>query len=72
MINFPTQIPDCDSQSSGFLDLLILDTSFCSTVAFLPLGNSDHVIVLVSIDFLPNSKSDASLHCLAFDYFCAD
>ena len=27
------------------------DASICSTMAFLPLGNSDHVVVSVSIDF---------------------
>ena len=52
MVNFPTRIPDCDSHSPALLDLFISsDASICSTMAFLPLGNSDHVVVSVSIDF---------------------
>ena len=46
MVNFPTQIPDCDSHSPALLDLFISsDTSICSTVALPPLGNSDHVVL---------------------------
>ena len=37
MVNFPTRIPDCDSHSHVLLDL--------------ELGNSDHVVVSVSIIF---------------------
>ena len=45
MVNFPTLIPDCDPHSPALLDLLIpSDTSICSTMAFSPLGNSDHVV----------------------------
>ena len=52
MVNFPTWIPNCDSHSPALLDLFrSSDTSICSTMAFLPLGNSDHVVVSVSIDF---------------------
>ena len=48
------------------------DTSICSTMAFAPLGNSDHVVVSVSIDFLPNSKRNALFHCIAYYYSYAD
>ena len=41
-------------------------------MAFPPLGNSDHVVVSVSIDFPSNSKRDALFHCIAYDYSCAD
>ena len=45
MVNFPTWIPDCDSHSPVLLDLFISSvTSICSTMAFSPLGNSDHVV----------------------------
>ena len=37
-----------------------------------PSENSDHVVVLVSIDFPSNSKQDASLHRMAYDYSRAD
>ena len=67
MVNFPTRIPDCDSHSPALLDLFISsDASICSTMAFPPLGNSDHVVVSVSIDFLSNSQWDALFHCIAY------
>ena len=73
MINFPTQIPDCDSHSPGLLDLFLSsDANICSTMAFPPLGNSDHVVVSVSIDFPSNSQWDVLFHCIAYDYSSAD
>ena len=73
IVNFPTRIPDCDSHSPALLDLFISsDASICSTMAFPPLGNSDHVVVSVSIDFPSNSQQDAPFHCIAYDYSCAD
>ena len=55
VVNFPTRIPDCDSHSPALLDLFISsDASICSTIASLPLGNSDHAVVSVSIDFPSN------------------
>ena len=73
MVNFPTRIPDCDSHSPALLDLFLSsDTSICSTMAFLPLENSDHVDVSVSIDFPSNSQWDALFHHIAYDYSCAD
>ena len=64
MVNFPTRIPDCDSHSPALLDLFFSsDASICSTMAFPPLGNSDHVVVSVSIDFPSYSQRDASFHC---------
>ena len=73
MVNFPTRISDCDSQSPVLLDLFLsFTTSICSTIVFSPLVNSDHVAVSVSIDFLSNSEQDAPCHCIAYDYFHAD
>ena len=41
MVNFPTQIPDCDSHSSHLLDFFLSShASISSTMAFPPLGNS--------------------------------
>ena len=37
-------------------------------MAFPPLGNSDHVVVSVSIDFPTNSQQDALFHRIAYDY----
>ena len=63
MVNFPT----------GILDLFLTsDASICSIVAFPPLGNSDHVVVSVSIDFPSNSQWDAPFHRIAYDYSSAD
>ena len=67
--NFPTRIPDCDSHSSALLDLFLSSgASICSTMAFSPLGNSDHIVVSVSIDFPINSKQDTPFHRVAYDY----
>ena len=41
-------------------------------MAFSPLGNSDYVVVSVSIDFPINSKQDTLFHRVAYDYSCAD
>ena len=41
-------------------------------MAFLPLGNSDHAVVSVSIDFPLNSKRDALFHHIAYDYSRTD
>ena len=73
MVNFPSGIPDCDSHSPALLDLfLCFDASICSTMAFPPLGNSDHVVVTVSIDFPTNSQRNTRFHRIAYDYSCAD
>ena len=73
MVNFPTRILDCDSHSPALLDLFISsDTSICSAMAFPPLGNSDHVVVSVSIDFPSYSQRDAPFHSIAYEYSCVD
>ena len=72
MINFLTQIPHCDSHSHALSDLFLSDASTCSTMAFLPLGKSDDIFVSVYIDFPINSKQDAPLNWIAYDYFRAD
>ena len=41
-------------------------------MAFPPVGNYDHVVVPVFIDFLSNSKQDAQFHRIAHDYSHAD
>ena len=69
MVNFPTWIPDCDSYGPALWDLFLSsDTSICSTLAFLPYENSDHVVVSASIDFLSNTKGDSLLHHITYDY----
>ena len=54
------------------LDLFLSsDASICSTMAFPPLTNSDHV-VSVSIEFSWNSKQDVPFHGIAYTYFRLD
>ena len=73
MVNFPTRILDCDSHSPALLDLFISSNAgIRSTMAFPPLGNSDHVVVSVSIDFPSYSQRDALFHCIAYGYSFAD
>ena len=69
MVNFPTPIQDCDSHSPAILDLFIpSDASICSAMALPLLGNSNHVVVSVSIDFPTNSQQDVPFHGIAYDY----
>ena len=74
MGNFPTRIPNYyDSHSPAPSDLFLSsNASICSALAFPPLGNSDHSVVSVSIDFPSNSKRDAPFHHIAFDHSRAD
>ena len=73
IVNFPTRVPDCDPHIPPLLDLFLSsDASICSTMAFPPLGNSDHVVVSVSTDFPIYSKQDTPFHCVAYDYSRAD
>ena len=66
MVNFPMWIPDCDSHSPTLLDLFFSsDANIYFTMAFPPLGNSDHVVVSVSIDFPSNLQWDALFHYIA-------
>ena len=69
MVNFPTEILDCDSYSPALLDLFISSNgSICFMVAFPSLENSDNVVVSASIILLSNSDWDALFHCIAYDY----
>ena len=69
MVNFLTEIPDQNSHSPALSDLFLYPNfSICSTIAFPPVGNSDHVVVSVSI----YSEGNTPFHCIAYDYSCAD
>ena len=41
-------------------------------MAFPQLGNSDHVVGSVSIDFPSNLQRDAPSYCIVYDYSRAD
>ena len=52
MVDFATQIPEFDSHSPALLDFFLSsEASISSRMTFCPLGNSDHVVASVSIDF---------------------
>ena len=73
MINCPTCISDYESHMSALLNLFLYSNpSICSTVAFSPLGISDHDVVSVSIVFPLNSKGDVPFHRTGYDYSCVD
>ena len=73
MVNFGTRIPGCDFHSPALFDLFIsYDANICSTIAFPPLGNSDHVVVSVYLDFTSHSQWDASFHHIFYGYSRAD
>ena len=71
MVNFPTRIPDYDSHS--FMDIFLSsDASIYSTMVFPSLGNFDHGVASVSIDFPSNPQWDTPFHDIAYDYSRAD
>ena len=73
MLNFPARNLYCDSDTLSPLDLFLSsDDGICFTMAFPPFGNSDHVVVSVSIDSPSDSHLDALFHCIGYDYSCAD
>ena len=72
MVNFPTRISNCDSHSPALLDLFLSSDTRIFICSLPPLGNSDHVVVSVSIDFPSNSHQDAPFHCIAYDHSRAD
>ena len=57
-VNFPTWIPDYDSDSPALLDLFISSDGSIHMfyIGFPFMGNSAHVFASVSIDFPSNSK----------------
>ena len=51
MVNFPTRVPDSDSEI-----FLSVDASICSTDRLPHLGNSDPAVVFVSADLSSSSR----------------
>ena len=73
IVNFPTQIQDCDSGSCASLDLFLYSFArICSAIVFPPLGSYYHVNVWVSIDFPSNSKWDVSFQRIAHNFSCTN
>ena len=65
MVNFPTQIPDCDSHSSALLNLFISYASICSAMASPPLWNSD-------VAEFPLTFQQTQNNSMAYEYSHAD
>ena len=73
MVKFSTQIPNCESHSPALLDFFLSsDTSIFSTMVLHLLGNSDHVVVSVSIDSPSNLQQDAPFHCVPYNHSCTE
>ena len=72
MINFRSRVSYCNSHSPALLNLFIYSNTLFSGKLFSSFGNSDHGVVLVSMDFLPNSKGDNPFHFIAYEYFRGD
>ena len=73
MVNFPTWIPAWNSHGPVLFHLFIsANPSICATVAVPPLGNCNHIVFSVSVDFPSNSKTDILFHGTASDYSRAD
>ena len=68
MVHFPTRTPDCDPHSPIFDLFLSSDARICSKIVFPLLGNPDHIVDSVSIDFLSNSKNDVPFHHIIYDH----
>ena len=63
----------CFTTDNSIISLFLSsDASICSTMAFPPLGNSDHVVVSVFIDLPSNSQQDALFYRIAYDNPHAD
>ena len=71
MVDIPSRIPYCDSHSTVLDLFLSFDPSIYSGMAFPPLGNSNHALAWISIDFLLNLSWDAPFDGTAF-YYSAD
>ena len=57
LLTLPTRITDCGSHSPVPLDFSVAsDPRVCSTMVFCPLGNADHVFVLLYSEFPSSSK----------------
>ena len=66
--------PDSKETELGSSDQEVSPSAGKNTRVVLvsPLGNSDHVVFSVLIDFPSNSQQDALFYRIAYDYSCAD
>ena len=73
LIDSPTRIPDRADQEPSLLDLFLSSNpDICKTSTSGPLGNSDHSVVNVAIDFNTFSSRDPPIHRKLFSYHRGD
>ena len=73
MVEFPTRTPDSVAQRPSLLDLFLTSSpDSCSVKPMPALGNSDHCVVAVTIDFVTQNVKDAPFHRKVHDYTRAD
>jgi len=69
VVDFPARIPDRNDQSPKLLDLFLTsDPENCTPSVLAPLGNSDHVVVSVSIKLPNSSKKESPTHRTSYNY----
>ena len=68
MVNFPTQIPDCDSHSPALLELLF-PLMLVFVLQWLYLHWEILIMLLSQFSY---SQQDALFYCIAYDYFYMD
>ena len=73
IVDFPTRIPDREDHQPYLLDLFLCSNpEMCSASAHPPLGNSDHLVVSVDVDFIDKSNKEHPYHRTVFSYSNAD
>ena len=73
MVDFPTHIPDRPDCASHLLDLFLCSNpESCSISAQPPLGRSDHMVVMASMDYSIKGAKEHPFHRMAFSYASAD
>ena len=71
MVDFPTQIPDCDSHSPALLDLF-LSSGASIVLQWLSLHWEILIMLLSQFQLAFNSKRDVLFRCIAYDYSSAN
>lgn len=69
IITFPTRYPDHDNHAPSLLDLcLVSDPSICTASSEAPLGNSDHVVISVSVSLNSAPLAESPTHRTSYKY----
>ena len=73
LVDSPTRTPDRNDQEPSLLDLFLSSNpDICKTSTSCPLGNSDHSVVNVAIDFNSSLTHDPPIHRQLFSYHRGD